>query len=258
MRPIICALLLAAAAAHAPAQTPERPAQAARSDERRCPDVRVTFSGGNAVVGGRVKFAATVSAAPHDAALTYRWQVSSGAIAPGQGGPEIEVDTRGMTASVLTATVTVGGLAPDCPDTASSDLPILSCALPFDMMGNLPRIDEEARLDNFAATLAEAPQTTGYIIAYGGRRGPRGDARARLVRMRRYLVGKRGIPDGRIVTLDGGYREGASADLIIQPPGAAPPAPVPTIDPSAVEFTDRPPGRRRGGRARAKRSFGAV
>lgn len=259
MRSLVCTFILAAAAAHASAQTPGQPAQAVRGDGQGCPDVRVTFGGGAAVVGGRVKFSAAVSAVPATppAALTYRWQVSTGAIVSGDGGPELEVDPRGMTGSGITATVRVGGLPPNCLDTASLDLPIFLCALPFDTVGKLPRLDEQARLDSFAATLASEAGTVGYVIAYGGRRGPRGDARARLERMRRHLVGKRGLPEGRIVSIDGGYREEAATEFWFVPVEAAPPAPTPTLDPGVVEFTDRRPGRRRAKQPRVRRSSGS-
>ncbi len=81
-----------------------------------------------------------------------------------------------------------------------------------------------------------------------------GSTSARLARMRRYLTGKRAVPDERVVTTDGGYREEAVTEFWVAPPGAAPPAPVPIIDPSDVEFTDRRPRRQRTKQARARKS----
>ena len=78
---------------------------------------------------------------------------------------------------------------------------------PFDRYGPIPRQDEWARLDNYAAALDEAPLLRGVIIAYGGRRGPRGEARARGARAVNYLVRVRGIEPWRVTAIDGGRRE---------------------------------------------------
>lgn len=155
--------------------------------------------------------------------------------------------------ALITAAAHASAQTPEQSPRASPDSPAPTCVL-RDTLGNVRRADEEAMLDNFAAALASEPQTTAHIIAYGGRRGPRGDARARLARMRRYLVGKRGVAAGRIVTLDGGYREEAAAELWAVPAGSTPPAPTPIIDPSEVEFTAQKPRRGRRNQARARTS----
>jgi hypothetical protein len=71
----------------------------------------------------------------------------------------------------------------------------------FDEYGNLSFYDEKARLDNFAIQLRFEPTSSGYIIVYGtcGR-----EAEARTVRSKNYLVTKRRIDAGRLVTIDAG------------------------------------------------------
>lgn len=78
---------------------------------------------------------------------------------------------------------------------------------PFDQYGRLPREDEWARLDIYANALAESPLLRGVIVAYGGRRGPRGEARARGARAINYLVRVRGVEPWRVTAIDGGRRE---------------------------------------------------
>lgn len=158
--------------------------------------------------------------------------------------------------ALIAAACHVSAQTPEQSPQATLGSPAPTCVL-RDTLGKLLRADEEAMLDNFAATLASEPQSTVYVITYGGRRGPRGEARAVLARLRRYLAGKRGVADERIVTVEGGYREEVTTELWDVPAGGTPPVPTPTIDPGDVEFTDRMPRRQRGKQARARRSSGS-
>jgi hypothetical protein len=115
----------------------------------------------------------------------------------------------------------------------------------IDEYGNIPFSDEKARLDNFAITLQEAPELTGYVIAYGGRRARVGVARERVERAKNYLFTRRQIEAGRVVTIDGGFREQLTIELHLakkeQPPTASP-----TVDPGEVEiiYEEQKPKRR--------------
>ena len=111
----------------------------------------------------------------------------------------------------------------------------------FDEFGDINCEDEWARLDNFAVHLQNEPAAQGYVIFYGGRlfrgRVPRrGEAAFRAARMKPYLVNSRGIPDERVIVLDGGFRESWEAELWIVPPGASPPSPTPTVSRGSVRF----------------------
>lgn len=95
---------------------------------------------------------------------------------------------------------------------------------------------EKEILRNFAVWLKNEPETTGYIITYGGRRVPSLEiARERGERARKYLS-KHGLPDERIVTINGGFRESLTWEIWFVPAGATPPHPTPTVDRGEVEI----------------------
>ncbi|HBB88378.1 MAG TPA: hypothetical protein DC047_12260 [Blastocatellia bacterium] len=123
-------------------------------------------------------------------------------------------------------------------------------AAKFDEFGNIQCDDEKARLDNFAIQLQNQPDAKGYIIFHGGRRDRypypnssrsrlprRGEAEARAARLKPYMInGWRGSDPGRIVVVNGGYRETWEAELWIVPSGVNPPAPTPTVKPQELRF----------------------
>lgn len=106
----------------------------------------------------------------------------------------------------------------------------------FDFYGNIRFTDEKARLDNFLVALTREKDRTGYIIAYAGKTARRGEASARALRARNYLVNVRHFPASRIKAIDGGYREQAEVDLYVVPNGICPPSPAPTVDPRDVKI----------------------
>lgn len=117
----------------------------------------------------------------------------------------------------------------------------------FDKFGNICCEDEKARLDNFAIQLLKEPEAQGYIIFYEGRRYAscydsrariprRGEAAARIARVKPYLVDTRGVDARRIVVINGGYREEWTAELWIIPKGATPPNPSPTLAAKDIRF----------------------
>ncbi len=59
-----------------------------------------------------------------------------------------------------------------------------------------------------------------------------GEAKARAVRARNYLVKKQGIAADRVIWKDGGLRERLSIELWLRPRAAVPPQPTPTVDPA--------------------------
>lgn len=202
-----------------------------------CPTISVTCPTEPVLQGQPITFTANVQGAPADRTLTYNWTVSAGTITSGQGTPTIQVDTAGLGGQTVTATVEVGGLDASCTSTASCSTPVVQRAeaTKFDEYGNIAFNDEKARLDNFAIQLQNQPGAQGYIIAYGGRRGRAGEALRRAERAKDYLVNTRGIEAGRIVTVDGGYRETLTVELWIVPQGAEAPKPTPTVDASEVQ-----------------------
>jgi hypothetical protein len=182
---------------------------------------------------------------------TYNWSVSIGTIASGQGTSSITVDTKGLGGQTVTATVEVGGLAPECQKTASCTVSVKGpppVPTKFDEYGNIRFNDEKARLDNFAIELQNQPTTQGLIIAYGSCEG---EAQARADRAKGYLVNTRAIGAERVVTVDGGCRQALTVQLWLVPQGATAPAPDTSLGvtpcPDCKARKHRP-ARRRGAR----------
>jgi hypothetical protein len=226
----------------------------ARRRAKPCPNISVDCPSGLTLAGQPVTFTANVTGGDPNASLTYNWTVSAGTISSGQGTSSITVDTAGLAGgSSVTATVTVGGLDPSCTasNSCTAGINVRPESRKFDEYGNIKRNDEKARLDNFANELQADPGAQGYIVGYGGRTSRPGEGQARADRAKDYLVNSRGIDAGRLVTIDGGYREEPTTELWLVPSGATPPTASPTVDASEVKPA-RPPrrptrrGRRRG------------
>lgn len=201
---------------------------------------------------GSLKFSASVREELTKIAPTYLWTVSHGRITGGQGTNEIVVQQSGEEYQPVTATVEVGGYAPACVVRASATSPekLVSVPLKIDEMGNVPKGDMKARLDNYAVSLAGTPEMQAYIIFYGGRLydgrpGRRGEADRLAARLRDYLVKTRAIAPERIELINGGFREEWTAELWLTPRGAQAPSPTPTIQPGEIKFLPERRRRRR-------------
>jgi len=117
--------------------------------------------------------------------------------------------------------------------------PVISGPVKFDEYGAILWGDEKARLDNAAINLGPEPATfVLYLVVYGGRRACAGEVRARLLRAKNYLVGKRGLASSRIVPIDGGYREEQMVEIWLLPRDIGEPSPNPTVDKSDVKLRD--------------------
>lgn len=207
--------------------------------------------------GVPVKFTARVRGAGDAPSLTLTWTVSAGTIISGQqqthistpdSSTEITVDTTGVPRGTnVTAAVKVTGLPRSCAVEAScwTVIPAGGDPRAVDEYGNIKFSDEQARLDNFAFELQNDPTTKGYIFCYGGRRGRRGEAAARCERAKKYLVSRRAIDAGRLITINGGFRENLTVVLWALPSWATPPTPSPTVDPHEVQFIEGPRKARR-------------
>jgi hypothetical protein len=106
----------------------------------------------------------------------------------------------------------------------------------IDSYRRISQANENARLDNFVIALKERRGTEGYIIGYSGRKARAGEALRRVQRARNYLIKVRKFPPSRLKAIDGGYREEASVELYVMPPGGCPPKITPTIDPRDVQI----------------------
>lgn len=91
----------------------------------------------------------------------------------------------------------------------------------FDEYGSICWDHEKARLDNFAIAMQNSDRTTlGHIIVYDGQRACRGEAVARAMRAKKYLVEYRGVEADRVVWRWGGYLGDLTTTLVIHPAGA--------------------------------------
>jgi hypothetical protein len=88
----------------------------------------------------------------------------------------------------------------------------------FDQYGAIRWPDEQARLDNFAIALQQDEKLVGYILVFDSVGGCAGEAQARAIRAKRYVVEYRGIPWNRVIWRVEGYLEGISTFLQPAPP----------------------------------------
>jgi hypothetical protein len=106
----------------------------------------------------------------------------------------------------------------------------------IDEFGDINCEDELARLDSFANELQNDPASVGYVIIYGGKKGKRNEARARLARMTYYLTESRRLDPESFNAVDGGFRETLMGELWIAKPGDSTPEATPTVGKKDVRF----------------------
>jgi hypothetical protein len=92
----------------------------------------------------------------------------------------------------------------------------------IDRYGKIPWKYETARLDNFAIQLMHERDQIGYVIVNAGLVSCAGEAQARAVRAKNYMVKVRGVPPDRIVWRDIGYGESFEISLWLAPAGKPP------------------------------------
>jgi hypothetical protein len=100
----------------------------------------------------------------------------------------------------------------------------------FALYGEIPRSAESTKLNGYARELRANKGAQGYIITYGGKDSAEDMAQERADRAKDYLVTVREIDAGRLVTVDGGYKEEPATELWIVPAGATPPTASPTVE----------------------------
>jgi hypothetical protein len=91
----------------------------------------------------------------------------------------------------------------------------------FDQYGAIRWDDEMARLDNFAIQLQNYEKSIGFIVTIDVDGGCPGEAKARAVRAKRYIVEHRGIPWNRVAWRVDGHDSHIHTTLWIVPSGAA-------------------------------------
>ncbi len=99
--------------------------------------------------------------------------------------------------------------------------PLNSAALapdsPFDEYGTISWDDEKARLDNFAIQLQHWEKLIGNILVVETVGGCPGEARARAIRAKRYLVEHRGVANNRLIWKVACCSKQLSTTLLVAP-----------------------------------------
>jgi hypothetical protein len=85
----------------------------------------------------------------------------------------------------------------------------------FDQYGLIRWADEQARLDNFAIQLLNNPDDIGYIFVYDGKDVCEGEAHARAIRARKYVVEHRKVSWNRVMWRYDGYA--GEFSIVLQP-----------------------------------------
>ncbi len=223
-------------------------------DAAVCPFVRVSSLPYVPNLNGPLEFRAVVESNDKKIQPIFSWRVSQGKIVSGQGTDRIAVELPEGASGEVVAKVDVGGYSLECPvstTAAISKTTFNVSHFKFDEYGDTCSGDEKARLDNLAIHVQNNPEAQVHVIYYGGRcysscgydyprhrpRRPRkGEAEARVARIKPYLINSRGLEPDRIFVVNGGHRESWTAELWIVPKGARPPDPTPTVQPTDIQY----------------------
>lgn len=87
----------------------------------------------------------------------------------------------------------------------------------FDQWGDISLNDENARLDKLATQAKEWPLSIIYLFVHAGQTACAGEAKARGIRVKNYLM-HQGMSSERIVTTDAGWRKEVNVQVWIWPP----------------------------------------
>ena len=114
--------------------------------------------------------------------------------------------------------------------------PSMRQAVKFAEFGKFNCEEELLQLDSLAVQIQSDPNSMAYVIIYGGRKGKRNEAKARLARMMHYWTLNRRMDPERFKRIDGGYRETLSGEIWLATPEDAAPVPTPTVDVKNVKL----------------------
>jgi len=112
------------------------------------------------------------------------------------------------------------------PQEPSKQPPVIMEPDRFDQWGDLRPNDENARLNKIAIQAKEWHLSIIHLVIHAGEIACAGEARARGMRARNYLM-RRGIPPERIVWTDAGWSKEVKVQVWIWPPELG----KPKIDP---------------------------
>lgn len=210
-----------------------------RSRGPACPTISVECPD-HVVLRDMMVCSAFISGRDDFSGLKFSWTTSRGVITKGKDSNSIAIDSTGEYPGVLTVTVEVKGLPRSCPKTASSSpmlYPRESSSTKIEEYGDVGFDVEQNYLDLLAQRLRDDPGAMPWIIAYAGRAAYENEAIERAEQAKRYLVEKHGIEPGRVVVLDGGFREVRTVELWLAEQGALnDPFATPTLKRNQVQI----------------------
>lgn len=99
----------------------------------------------------------------------------------------------------------------------------------FAEWGDIGFNEEKGQLDKIATKAKEWPLSITYLVIHAGQTACAGEAKARAVRARNYLL-SRGISVERIVWIDAGWRKDLSVEVWIWPPELGKPSVASDLD----------------------------
>jgi len=99
----------------------------------------------------------------------------------------------------------------------------------FDEWHDLLFSDEKARLDNISIAWRDQSRNIIYLVIYAGKSACVGEAKARGVRAKNYLV-KRNVPPSNVVYKDGGWKDEVTTEVWIWPPDVGKPSIFPEFN----------------------------
>ena len=137
---------------------------------------------------------------------------------------------------VLLMSVLTIKAAPQTAKEPNPNTPRIADPVQFDEWGDISFCDEKARLDNAAIQLRHDPNFIIYLVIFAGKTACVGEARARGIRAKSYLVQKPGIRVQQVVWIDGGYEDTVRTDVWIWPPNMEPPPAFPALKRNQVKL----------------------
>jgi hypothetical protein len=116
-----------------------------------------------------------------------------------------------------------------------SKAPLIVAPDQFDQWTDVPFDDEKVHLDKIANQTKEWPLSIVYLVIHAGQTACVGEAKARGIRAKNYLVG-RGVSSNRVVWIDAGWQKTLGVEVWIWPPEFRKPTPSTTLNlkPGAV------------------------
>jgi hypothetical protein len=175
--------------------------------------------------------------------LTFTWSIPNADIISGQGTREILADVTGQRttgAHVISVTVHVAGLPPECNSRITRDLTVdPNCVEPtkFDEYGDITFDLERSRLDLLANRLRNIGRdSVAYIVVYAGKKECASEAELRANRAKRYLVQQKLVPEDQVEPVDGGFRPNVAVELFLSKCSCGP-LPRSTVPMDEVEIS---------------------